>query len=96
MNEDIVVDWHEDQETNEWASHLLNFVHKTRLARTKGAPCAGELQNIPPLLYLHRLWLLFGSQIQPIPNRVSSLLTSHKFSTSSQHVQITKDAVQAQ
>ncbi|KAH8665842.1 hypothetical protein BGZ60DRAFT_470541 [Tricladium varicosporioides] len=40
MNEDIVVDWHEDPETNEWASHLVNFVHKKRLARTRGAPCA--------------------------------------------------------
>ncbi|QSZ28819.1 hypothetical protein DSL72_003324 [Monilinia vaccinii-corymbosi] len=37
--EQITVDWHPDQESNEWAAYLINWVHQYQISRTKGEPC---------------------------------------------------------
>ncbi|KAK0117716.1 hypothetical protein ONS95_012045 [Cadophora gregata] len=39
MNEELVVDWHSDAESNEWAQHIIHGVHSHRLRRTKGGVC---------------------------------------------------------
>ncbi|CAD6446526.1 2488cd33-e6a8-49a4-968a-2870a04c78cf [Sclerotinia trifoliorum] len=37
--EHISVDWHPDQDSNEWAEYLINWIHKNQISRTKGEPC---------------------------------------------------------
>ncbi|KAM0153692.1 hypothetical protein ACHAPG_006958 [Botrytis cinerea] len=37
--ERITVDWHADQDSNEWAEYLINWVHQHQISRTKGKPC---------------------------------------------------------
>ncbi|KAG4432033.1 hypothetical protein IFR05_012472 [Cadophora sp. M221] len=39
MNEELMVDWHPDEESNEWAQHIIRAVHSHRLQRTKGGVC---------------------------------------------------------
>ncbi|KAL2062996.1 hypothetical protein VTL71DRAFT_6068 [Oculimacula yallundae] len=39
LNKELVVDWHADSESNEWAQHILNGVYSHRLRRTKGGKC---------------------------------------------------------
>lgn len=45
MNKRIKVDWHSDEDKNEWSEHLIHYVHQHRLKRTEGAPCAGKKYN---------------------------------------------------
>ncbi|TGO90114.1 hypothetical protein BPOR_0078g00040 [Botrytis porri] len=35
----INVDWHPDQDSNEWAEYLINWIHQHQINRTKGEPC---------------------------------------------------------
>ncbi|KAF7884667.1 uncharacterized protein EAF02_005003 [Botrytis sinoallii] len=37
--ERIPVDWHADQDSNEWAEYLINWIHQHQISRTKGEPC---------------------------------------------------------
>ncbi|TGO51132.1 hypothetical protein BCON_0168g00170 [Botryotinia convoluta] len=37
--ERITVDWHADQDSNEWAEYLINWIHQHQISRTKGEPC---------------------------------------------------------
>ncbi|KAJ8061241.1 hypothetical protein OCU04_010311 [Sclerotinia nivalis] len=37
--EHINVDWHPDQDSNEWAEYLINWIHQHQISRTKGEPC---------------------------------------------------------
>ncbi|KAF7951745.1 hypothetical protein EAE96_007044 [Botrytis aclada] len=37
--ERITVDWHADQDSNEWAEYLVNWIHQHQISRTKGEPC---------------------------------------------------------
>ncbi|KAF5867534.1 putative gnat family protein, partial [Botrytis fragariae] len=37
--ERITVDWHDNQDSNEWAEYLINWIHQHQISRTKGEPC---------------------------------------------------------
>ncbi|ESZ96419.1 hypothetical protein SBOR_3151 [Sclerotinia borealis F-4128] len=37
--ERITVDWHLDEDSNEWAAYLMNWIHQHQIRRTKGEPC---------------------------------------------------------
>ncbi|RDW56654.1 hypothetical protein BP6252_14067 [Coleophoma cylindrospora] len=39
MDEKITCDWHENEDTNKWSSHIINWIHDHRLSKTKGARC---------------------------------------------------------
>ncbi|KAH6707653.1 hypothetical protein DL95DRAFT_438796 [Leptodontidium sp. 2 PMI_412] len=39
MKEELTVDWHPDEESNQWAQHIIRSVHSHRLRRTKGGVC---------------------------------------------------------
>ncbi|KAB8289629.1 hypothetical protein EYC80_010543 [Monilinia laxa] len=37
--ERITVDWHPDEDSNEWAEYLINWIHQHQISRTEGNPC---------------------------------------------------------
>ncbi|KAA8566864.1 hypothetical protein EYC84_009963 [Monilinia fructicola] len=37
--ERITVDWHPDNDSNDWAEHLINWIHQHQIRRTEGKPC---------------------------------------------------------
>ncbi|KAH7323731.1 acyl-CoA N-acyltransferase [Rhexocercosporidium sp. MPI-PUGE-AT-0058] len=39
MHEELVVDWHPDEKSNQWAQHIIHSVHSHRLRRTNGGVC---------------------------------------------------------
>lgn len=48
--ERITVDWHPDNDSNDWAEHLINWIHQHQIRRTEGKPCVSTYHFLPVLV----------------------------------------------
>lgn len=48
--ERITVDWHPDDDSNDWAEHLINWIHQHQIRRTEGKPCVSTYHFLPVLV----------------------------------------------
>lgn len=51
--ERITVDWHPDEDSNEWAEYLINWIHQHQISRTKGDPCVSSFSPHLPSILSH-------------------------------------------